>query len=142
MKVSQYTSIFPLENKTTLLYNAVSDKFVVIPQHIKTLSSLSCENNQFYDTLVKANILVEDTCDEVSIVKSRFEEIDKGDSSFHLHINPTLNCNFSCWYCYENHNGIKIMSETVLESILKYCRRIISTGKYDVFNLSFFGVSQ
>ncbi|MFR3188889.1 MAG: radical SAM protein [Phocaeicola sp.] len=43
-------------------------------------------------------------------------------------INPTLNCNFKCWYCYETHErNSKISFETV-QSIKKYIQNELNTN--------------
>ena len=53
-------------------------------------------------------------------------------------IMPTLSCNFSCWYCYENHIPGS-MSDDAKKAILLFCKKIIKSKKYRHFHLDWFG---
>ncbi len=58
-------------------------------------------------------------------------------SNFRLTINPTLKCNFNCWYCYENHTGNSRMSEDILERTKKAISWVLT--EYPFLDLMFFG---
>lgn len=53
-------------------------------------------------------------------------------------IMPTLNCNFSCWYCYENHHTGSIKTE-MQDAIFLFCSNLIKSHKFTNFNLDWFG---
>ena len=59
------------------------------------------------------------------------------NSIFRLIVNPTLNCNFRCWYCYETHKAESNMSDQTVSHIKKTIKRLMI--QYDKFELSFFG---
>ena len=52
------------------------------------------------------------------------EYVDNDDSTFELIINPTLDCNFHCWYCYENHLKGSKMDEGIVSAITTLIRDI------------------
>jgi uncharacterized protein len=38
---------------------------------------------------------------------------------------PTLNCNFNCWYCYEEDRPKRIMSKTTVDSTIKFIENTV-----------------
>ena len=72
------------------------------------------KNIKLYDELSRLGFLIEDDIDEHSIIElmRQMELHDK--SMYHLIINPTLDCNLSCWYCYEDRvKGSRISEEII-----------------------------
>lgn len=61
-----------------------------------------------------------------------------GNQMAKVTIMPTLNCNFRCWYCYEEHFNSK-MDEKSVEATIKFCKKLIDMGSVKVFNLDWFG---
>jgi uncharacterized protein len=55
-----------------------------------------------------------------------------------MFINPTLECKFSCWYCYEQHPQGYMTAQT-MGKIKKLMRLKIETDKITSLNLSWFG---
>lgn len=53
--------------------------------------------------LVQNGMIVEDNINEWENANSIYEASQK-DNVYRLTVNPTLNCNFRCWYCYETHH--------------------------------------
>ncbi|MDE6843916.1 MAG: radical SAM protein [Muribaculaceae bacterium] len=90
--------------------------------------------------LIDIGAIIEDNTDEVQILRQRIDEVDKDDRVFHLTVNPTLDCNFNCWYCYENHQKGSMMKEDTLKSIEKFVKNTIASIPHlESFRLSFFG---
>lgn len=146
MKYSQYNTVIPINKEKYLLYNALSDKFVVLNKLAKNNveevapNNLRNENSSLYNKLVIADAVVESNLDEAKLVKDKIDAIDNDPSFFQLHINPTVDCNFRCWYCYEDHvKGSKMQVETI-ESIKKLTNDILAKNpSLKVFSFSFFG---
>lgn len=145
MKRSIYNSIIPIGNKHTILYNSFSGNFVIVKNRLVGFEDLSIENlgdlsPRFYKQLIDAGILIKNNTDEIALLKQRIENADNNVKEYILHINPTLDCNFNCWYCYENHIAYSKMSDEVLFSTLQYITSVIENNQIlEHFELGFFG---
>ena len=95
---------------------------------------------QFVDELQKGGFVVDDTANELRMVKFAYNS-DKYDSAMvRLIIAPTLACNFACSYCFEQSDKSQsrkgeqnvFMPENIKQDLLNYIEEIVKTGK-DVF---------
>lgn len=144
MKYSIYTSTIDLDERHTLLFNAFTHSFVVIKNQSLDIADMTVEDVKnysadLYDQFTNAGIVIEDSIDELSLLKKRIIEADNNNSEFILHINPTLDCNFNCWYCYENHVPNSKMSEAVVKATKRFIKRILRDHEIRNFELGFFG---
>lgn len=146
MKYSLYNTTIRINNSKYLLYNALSDKFVVLNEcagrnvQRNTADEINLISENLFEKLLESNVIVEDGIDEIAILKQRINDVDKDFSFFHLHVNPTLNCNFKCWYCYEDHiKGSKMSTHTV-SCIMKMIQKVVlGNTVLQQFHLGFFG---
>ena len=136
MKKSIYnTYLHPTEN-STVIYNALTDKTMVIPDKVLSVDNILDVNESLLNKLVEGGFIVDDSIDERDeFIKSALA-VERNDTSFHLIINPTINCNFHCWYCYESHIASK-MDDEVIRHVKLLIDRIIDDGKS--LTISFFG---
>lgn len=146
MKYSKFNSILNVGNNSYILYSALSDQFIILREYAyKDISkydanTLKKYNKVLYDQLVSVNGIIEDAFDESKAILDLIRRTDDNDSVYHLHVNPTVDCNFNCWYCYENHIKGSKMPAIVLESVKKLMQNVIKTQlNLQVFCLSFFG---
>lgn len=144
MKLSVFNSILIINGKHTLLYNSFSGKFVVVRNQLLNFSDLltdrfSCNFPYLHKQLLDAGIIINTDIDEVALLKERINDADNNKNEYILHINPTLDCNFRCWYCYENHIPNSKMSPEVLNSTLAYIHSILKRPSIKSFELGFFG---
>src|SRR5690606_26374372 len=113
MKFSQFNTEVAYTDKY-VLYNALKNQFLYINPLIKELINASRDHNDLhglerihptlFETLKDKGFIINDDYDELQEVIAIRERVDlENETSFHLTINPTMNCNFSCWYCYESH---------------------------------------
>lgn len=145
MKYAKYISTIPVEEKHTLLYNALSGKFVVIRNKvlddIKTVpfELLASDFPTVYKQCVEAGIIVDEAVDEVALLEERIKQADNNSESFILHVNPTLDCNFNCWYCYENYVPHSRMKEDVVKATKSFIDSVLKRPEIKSFSLGFFG---
>lgn len=140
MKQSIYNTILDFENGRSIIYNALSDTFVVtLTSHIPQHNIMAITNATLRTQLESNGMIVEDSLDEVEEVKKQIERIDTDMRNLHIHINPTLACNFNCWYCYENHSNTSHMQPDMITAVLKLIKSRIEEFKSESVNLSFFG---
>ncbi|WP_175620882.1 radical SAM/SPASM domain-containing protein [Chryseobacterium schmidteae] len=148
MKPSFYNSFFPYQNKI-IGYNALSDEFIIIEQELHNIYIAGVNHNNiddlndihedFYNFLIEKKFLINDDFDELNYIKNLQNIIDNNEHSYHLIINPTMNCNFKCWYCYESHiKGSKLSNETIV-SIKKFISNIITNQSIKHLHISWFG---
>jgi uncharacterized protein len=145
MKNSIYNTFLNISENWNILYNAYTDKFVaydpttceVTPQ--SCLSDLQCNMPSLFDKLVEIGAVVDDNIDEVRLLEQRIADYDNDDRFFHLHINPTLDCNFHCWYCYENHTSGSFMSDEIIRRILLLVDNKLKAPHLQRLHLGFFG---
>ena len=134
MKISKFNSTVEISDKYNLHYNALTDSFMLSRKGF--VLSLNSSDEEL-ELLTVKGFIVDDFVDEDEILRNRANAIILRDSSFHLTINPTLDCNFSCWYCYEEKHKGSAMGEEVLSSVKKL---LLKLGKrYEHLHLSFFG---
>lgn len=142
-KPSLYTSVIRLEAGYYIIYNSLSDKYIVTrSSNMLDLNDIGelRSDSKLYKQLCDIGALVEDNSLEERSVLNRYGSIVNDDTELRIFVNPTLNCNFRCWYCYEQHDGMKIMSFAVLESIYKLInKKVDSMGDIKALSLSFFG---
>ena len=104
MKKSLYNNYITIKDCHTLLYNSLSHNFVIFKNALITPNDLykfEIENSKLFIELCNAGIIIEDDFDEIEKLKDKIAEAENNDTEFILHINPTLDCNFNCWYCYQ-----------------------------------------
>ena len=145
MKYSIYNNYIVLTPQYRLLYNSFTNMYVLMKDKManaflsQSLRVIEEEYPKFFLKLQEAGCIIEDEVDEVGRLQERIRDVDNQKSHYALTVNPTMNCNFKCWYCYENHIAHSRMSAVILESTKKHITLIITTTKLEKFHLGFFG---
>ena len=105
MKQSNYNIIVKNEN-IYLIYNTLSTQYVAMSP--KSYANFSNELTLNIDKLKQFGLVINNDEDEISKVKEKHYTF-KNNRLLDLVIIPTLNCNFCCSYCYEQHIASKIL---------------------------------
>ena len=143
MRFCKYNSYITIGTRQ-IVYNALDDKFVVITDsknfvgpstdivHLQTISPA------IYRNLYHAGAIVDDSVDEVDILAKAIDKVDNDSSFCQIHINPTVDCTFRCWYCYEDHKKGTRMQPQTIDAVKNLITR--KSGE-DIkhLHLSFFG---
>lgn len=128
-----------------MLYNAYSDEVGMLADELKklyedkTLNDIQNIHPEFYKFLQEKGFLVPSSEIESEKCITKWKKEDEDPSSFTLTINPTLDCNMRCWYCYENHQKSRTMNSEISERIFKFISKKMAEPDLKEFNLSFFG---
>jgi len=149
MKVSQFNSYIPYQNKY-VIYNAFSNEFLLLEPLLHDLIQASINEDSveklqsihkdLYNVLEEKGFIVTKETDELQKVKDLRDSVDFDESSFHLFINPTMNCNFKCWYCYETHiKSSKMSDEIIVKTRELIVKNVVKNKKVQRFILSWFG---
>jgi len=147
MKYSQFNAVIPFQERFAL-FNSFTQKVIFIEELLKELLETSQEQGcnylqavhpTFYDYLVAEEFFVPKTTDEIAKVKQVVKSVDENTDGFLLTINPTMNCNFKCWYCYETHLPTSRLSDDTIQHIQRFIDFKFQNSQLNYFNLSFFG---
>lgn len=126
-----------------ILYNTLSDEVALLDHTLAEMynktNSISLLHPQFYEFLIQKKFIVEDTTDEYKECIERWEQEDNDPSTFTITINPTLDCNMRCWYCYESHAPERTMDKDTMIRIKKLIHTKASDDLLKHLTLSFFG---
>lgn len=134
-------------NSKIYLYNTFTDRLIaisvevdkLITQYKANILALKDIHPSLLNTLIQENFFVENKKDEWKEVFSKWETEDNSQEKLSLIINPTLDCNMRCWYCYEQHNKAAYMSDKTLQSINNLIERQTSNPILKGLNIDFFG---
>lgn len=150
MKVSQFNSFFFYEEKH-VGYNAFTNEFIILqPELYEIYKAADHENNwselkeiheDFYNFIEEKGFIISQDENEIEKVKNLVYTIDKENNElFELTINPTMNCNFKCWYCYETHIKASKMSSETINNTIKLVENILAENdNLKDFHLQWFG---
>ena len=149
MKASKFNIFFLYENYQ-IGYNSYSGEFLYLDPLLYDIYNIGLKKNdfnelitvhpEFYDYLINKGFLVNQDLDEFELVKQQSIRIDNDDSLFYLIVNPTMNCNFKCWYCYESHIKDSKMDQNTIDAVINLATNVIQNQKgLKKFIVSFFG---
>lgn len=144
MKKSLYNHLSFID-ESWVLYNAFTDEVSVLASEVKELyekhdvDEIRKIHPEFYDYLQVKQYLVPESENESSKCIAQWDKEDNDPSYFSLTVNPTLDCNMSCWYCYEKHQANRTMKEEISERVYKFIANKMADPLLKSFDLSFFG---
>jgi uncharacterized protein len=115
------------------------DVFETIDQLTTTPIKIKDVHPDFFASLVNNGFLVDQSFDETSRLIESWRKEDLNPSDVKLTINPTLQCNLRCWYCYENHAGTSRMTSATLSAIRNLIDKKLDNPSLHKFILDFFG---
>lgn len=146
MKLSRYNYTADIDEEKKVMYNTLTRKYVVLDEMNESLINVIFEklNDEQYDLqevkmikeLFSKGILINEEFDELEQIKFNESIRIFQEQTFNLTIQPTLDCNFRCVYCYEEHRK-KVMDDYVAENIIKLVEDI--TRKVKNLNVMWFG---
>lgn len=143
MKESRF-NYFSKDGDYVICMNGTSGNIFSIPQDTyKLLKDILAEpmkeghDNDLVSSLYELHFLIDDDFDEIDHLRKRYKTA-VNNGNYHLIINPTQECNFRCWYCYENHTCGHMTIET-MERIKMLANKIADRNDISSFELSWFG---
>lgn len=143
MKKSLFNIEIPFQDKC-ILFNTLSQKTIILNKQLIDLylnnwDKIVTLHPTLYSALVENCMFISDAEEELTKAKELIHNTDFSEESYRLIINPTMDCNFKCWYCYENHIKGSRMDTKTVENIKKLISKILNEKKIKEFRLSFFG---
>lgn len=148
MKWSIYNELVKDENKNCMfLFNPLRGKYFILDSKLNELITKGIDNvcviednhPDLYNRLVLEEFLIPDNLDEmdecVKLLSHKYASI----SNLRITINPTLDCNLRCWYCYESHIKGSVMSSEIQDAVIRFVEKQAHSEELDQIHLSFFG---
>jgi uncharacterized protein len=144
MKLSKYNYIIKENNVTywfnglTLAYFTLENKTSdVLLKYIKTPEILKPQVPSFYNELIEKGFYIENNINEIDLIReAHFKAVNK--SEYSLIILPTLDCNFDCWYCVQDHLKTK-MDDKTIEKVKKHIYKVVKKDKKASLTIEWFG---
>ena len=126
-------------------YNALNNNYFRLSEDLsrKAESSLSDieklakEAESLYNKLCDHGFIIADNTNEIDLIRERHHAAVHSKDYF-LVILPTLNCNFKCWYCIQDHVSSKMDTQT-LESLKKHIDYMLEVEKITSLHIEWFG---
>lgn len=105
---------------------------------LSDIESLRNNNPPLFSAMYKLGVIIPTEFSEVDDILIRNRESIFSDKNYRLTINPTLECNFGCWYCYETHKKGRMNTEMV-DRIVKHVEQLVNYDGISGLNLDWFG---
>ncbi|TGY77240.1 MULTISPECIES: radical SAM protein [Bacteroidales] len=144
MKSSIYNYIIT-DDEYSYWYNGFSHQYFLLPldlgnkikEILKSPAAISQLPRKLYDKLQAGGFIVEDGVNELELViNENTKAINKKD--YYMVILPTLNCNFKCWYCIQDHIP-SLMTEEVISLVKRHIKYVIENLDLDTLHIEWFG---
>lgn len=134
MKTSNYNIILELDQEKSILFNALTKRYLLVstrfldnyrqiinnPINYSGIAELQTLLNQ----CKKCGLVVEDDIDELGILQDSFNA-QVNQASYDMLIMTTYACNFNCWYCVQHHEGLTL-NEKVEKKNKKAYRKVFA----------------
>lgn len=145
MKKNYYQLEVEINPRTYLLYNVFSNQFLVLDKEKYNIfaesdcAKIEKKSPSLYQQLVDSYFIVPDDFDEVEVTKGIRKRMQYNSSMYQVMINTTLDCNLSCWYCYENRIPDSELKKNVIDAIKKNIEYEYKVMRFNTLKVSFFG---
>lgn len=140
LKFSSY-NIQTVVNNNNVVYNQLTNALMIVDNEL--FNAFANEDVEHLTDELTAQMLADGylcpaDMKEENVLLLRNHQYRYGNDTVRVTVMPTLNCNFSCWYCYESHSSGHITPEA-LQAIYLFCEQVIKNHKYRKFHLDWFG---
>lgn len=144
-KTSNYNYVIDYKGKK-LLFNGIKgagicmtlSEWQYVDILLKDLPFFEKHHFSDFERFKEMGYIIDSELDELSFLKYKNKIVTYNDRDYNLTINPTLECNFKCWYCYEDHNEGHMTIE-VIEAIKLHIKKLVENHVINALRLCWFG---
>ncbi len=145
-KLSKYNYFYKQDENTYTCINLIDksifgldiEKYNIIQKHKENPIFILEINPNLFSALCKLGVIIDEDIDEISYLITEHRKAVYSTDTFQLTILPTLECNFKCWYCYEERINGQMSDETQL-LIIEYLKKNVFNTAIKYFHLDWFG---
>lgn len=146
VKFNKYAHLIEIEEQG-YLYHLVTgqscalqkDILNIVAANFHTPGHLSELHPELYAALSQADFIVDYNRDETAELINSFTENESDPRLFEIMVNPTLDCNLRCWYCYEEHLKGTDMKPDTLKALKRLIDRKVESQELKHLAVTFFG---
>lgn len=143
-KTSKYNYFVEYQDKV-IWFNGISGSIVALKQKkaevlkilLTDLTSFKKTHPSLFEKFKNWHFITHQDSNELNVIRY-MNRMSVYNSHTHITINPTRNCNFSCWYCVQPREK-QLMSEDVLNRIKQHITGLVSRKEIRSLALSWFG---
>lgn len=147
MILSRYVEFIISKDKRFFLFNFLTKKWILLEKSLYILlhnytddfCSLQDVHPELYKMMVSEKFLIEDYEQDINNGIAYVKDFYGKTDSVSITINPTLDCNLDCWYCYESRQQGSRMSAQTVNDTIHYISSFLKENSVKRLNLSFFG---
>lgn len=147
MKISQYLYCKRTDAGHIAWFNYATNRVITICPELYQIVQSKTEAIQqieqihpdLYRDLVANRYVVADEEDEARLVMDNITKKLESSDILRVTINPTMDCNLRCWYCYESHTEFEYLTIKKQLAILKFIRKELANENVKMLHLSLFG---
>ena len=144
MKISKYTKLISKDN-AFFIYNSLTNYFSEINKELYSFLETkqkdgsnvveTVEKDELWGKLYEKRVITDNDDEDFLSFRSIIEQQRRLDNALVLTIAPTMDCNFSCPYCFEDKKK-GCMSDKTVQQIVDFINK---HNNIDVLNLTWFG---
>lgn len=124
------------------IYNTSSGNYIALTKEQQSTFSALAEGNIDFNNktkeLFESGILIDARIDELKTIWHAFNSARTYKKAPQLTIAPTMNCNFGCYYCFEDHEK-GVMSEKVQDGLIDFIEHSILSKDQKFLSVTWFG---
>lgn len=144
---SSYNIELAIDENKSIIFNSFSRKFIVFSSKFSNQYNEILNNPNEFIKIPEYAIFIKDLISGGFIIRDRGEQLkyikkeqklknDKSNLCFTIY--TTLDCNYKCWYCVQNHKKIQLGSD-MQNSIIKLIENKCQDDKIKRVSISWFG---
>lgn len=147
MKSSNYNIKVQLDDNKSIIFNTFTRKFFICSNNNLDKVDLIINNPELYQQnerissfltkLTNGGFIIPDDYNEISYLEKKYNQF-KEEAEYTLLIMSTYSCNFSCWYCTQEHKNVSLNSQTE-NAIKEHIKSYLINNGISKFHISWFG---
>ncbi|MTK52078.1 radical SAM protein [Paludibacter sp.] len=133
-----------------ILYNSFTDKAICfedseiddIKYYLEHLDNFRLDYFQIFDCFIDLGFVKDLYFNELEYILFQNRNVTLCKRAYQLTINPTLECNYKCWYCFEDQASIPEkcrMDDKIVERIKMHIKYMIEKEHISELKLDWFG---